>query len=114
MQETKLIENEMNHSFFAKHYSLIIFVANAAAQPPHAPKAPTLPAHLVPFAFCPFVLRSRYRLHNTIGVEVERAHLLLNTIENLERDDGFYSKCTIQFAVYENDALLNAFKAAEE
>lgn len=54
------------------------------------------------------------RVHNTIGVEVERAHLLRDVIQNLEADDAFYETRTIQFRVRENDALHKAFKAAGE
>lgn len=51
------------------------------------------------------------RVHNTIGVEVERAHLLRDVIQNLEADDTFYETRTIHFRVRENDALHKAFKA---
>lgn len=54
------------------------------------------------------------RVHNTIGVEVERAHLLRDIIQNLEADDTFYETRTMQFRVRENDALHKAFKAASE
>lgn len=50
------------------------------------------------------------RLHNTIGVEVERAHLLQDIIQNLLQDDEFYSRRTMQFRLRENDALLKALK----
>lgn len=56
------------------------------------------------------------RLHNTIGVEAERAHLLQDIIQNLEADDEFYARRTMQFRVRENDALYRAFndKAVED
>ncbi|CAM9675794.1 unnamed protein product [Ectocarpus sp. 4 AP-2014] len=56
----------------------------------------------------------RVVLHNTIGVEAERAHLLVDIIQNLERDSYFYETRTMQFRVRENDALHTAFKNAGE
>ncbi|CAN0429375.1 unnamed protein product, partial [Ectocarpus sp. 13 AM-2016] len=48
------------------------------------------------------------------GVEAERAHLLVDIIQNLERDSYFYETRTMQFRVRENDALHTAFKNAGE
>ncbi len=53
-----------------------------------------------------------HRAQNTIGVEVERAHLLVDIIQNLKRDEMFYESRTMQFRIRENDALHKAFKAA--
>ncbi|CAM9304297.1 unnamed protein product [Ascophyllum nodosum] len=50
------------------------------------------------------------RVHNSIGVEVERAHLLLDIIQNLQEDGEFYSRRTMQFRLRQNDALLKALK----
>ncbi|CAM9160252.1 unnamed protein product [Scytosiphon promiscuus] len=61
------------------------------------------------------------RVHNTIGVEAERAHLLVDIIQNLEMaptsgggggGGSYYETRTMQFRVRENDALHKAFKEA--
>lgn len=72
----------------------------------------TLPL-AAPDCFAPFV-PAPPRVHNTIGVEVERAHLLWDIIQNLEDEDTFYETRTMQFRVRENDALHKAFKDARE
>lgn len=53
-----------------------------------------------------------FRLHNIIGTEVERAHLLPEIIDNLEKDGEYYSRRTIQFRLRQNDAMLKVLKGA--
>lgn len=79
---------------------------DTTAQLAHNPAAPD--------GFAPWRSRALPRVHNTIGVEAERAHLLRDIIQNLEADDTFYETRTMQFRVRENDALHKAFKAASE
>lgn len=50
------------------------------------------------------------RLRNTFGAEVERAHLLLDVIQNLETDGDFYARRTLQFRLRANDELFKALK----
>lgn len=75
-----------------------------SSQPPTPHPELSFSPPFVPHAAAP-------RVHNTIGVEVERAHLLRDIIQDLEADDTFYETRTMQFRVRENDALHKAFKA---
>jgi len=45
------------------------------------------------------------RLWNDAGVQVERAHLLEDIIQNLESDDDYYAKRTISYKLPVNDRL---------
>lgn len=48
-----------------------------------------------------------------MGVDVERAHLLLDIIQNLEADSNFYTSRTLQFRLRKNDPLHRALLDAE-
>lgn len=45
-----------------------------------------------------------------MGVEVERAHLLKDIIQNLEADSNYYITRTIQFRLRENHPLHKALE----
>ena len=46
------------------------------------------------------------RLHNDLGCQVERAHLIQDVIANLEADAGAYAKRTMYYQLKANDKLL--------
>ncbi|XP_056144070.1 m7GpppX diphosphatase [Lampris incognitus] len=48
------------------------------------------------------------------GSSVERAHLLLDVIENLVSDPQYYKTRTLYFPISEDDGLLNRFKEARK
>ena len=51
------------------------------------------------------------RLHNDLGCQVERAHLLADIINNLEADSACYaSKRTLYYQLKANDKLLAAIR----
>uniref|UniRef100_A0A670JGQ4 m7GpppX diphosphatase n=1 Tax=Podarcis muralis TaxID=64176 RepID=A0A670JGQ4_PODMU len=63
---------------------------------------------------------SYYHLHvhftalgyDTPGCTVERAHLLSDVIDHLERDSQYYQKCTLTFALRAVEPLLKKFQEA--
>nr|XP_028563629.1 m7GpppX diphosphatase isoform X3 [Podarcis muralis] len=46
------------------------------------------------------------------GCTVERAHLLSDVIDHLERDSQYYQKCTLTFALRADEPLLKKFQEA--
>ena len=53
------------------------------------------------------------RLHNDLGCQVERAHLLPQIIAELEADGDAYAKKTLWYQLKANDKLLEAIRAAD-
>lgn len=51
------------------------------------------------------------RLHNEIGCQVERGHLLADIIQNLEMDPDYYSKRTITYRLKLTDELYTRISA---
>lgn len=47
------------------------------------------------------------RIHNEIGAQVERGHLIQDVIQNLEMDPEFYAKRTITYSLRTSDPLLH-------
>ncbi|CAM9640700.1 unnamed protein product [Choristocarpus tenellus] len=54
------------------------------------------------------------RLRNEFGVQTERAHLLLDVIQNLESDGMYYASRTIQYRLKVNDKLLVKIRQGRE
>lgn len=57
------------------------------------------------------------RIHNEIGAQVERGHLIFDVIQNLEMDPDYYAKRTITYALKVSDPLyhrIDAFQSATE
>lgn len=53
------------------------------------------------------------RLHNDLGCQVERAHLLPQILDELEADGDAYAKKTLYYQLKENDALLKKIRAGK-
>ena len=53
------------------------------------------------------------RLHNDLGCQVERAHLLQDVIASIEADSAAYAKRTILYQLKANDKLLAAIREQE-
>jgi len=52
------------------------------------------------------------RLHNEIGCQVERGHLLTDIIQNLESNDEYYKNRNIAYVLSHNDKLFSLIETA--
>lgn len=52
------------------------------------------------------------RLENEFGCQAERAHLLLDIVQNLEMDDEYYAKKTISYKVRASDKIYRMIEEA--
>lgn len=45
-----------------------------------------------------------------LGINVEKAHLLTTIINNIEMQNNYYQKASLNFVVKESDPLFNRFE----